>query len=112
MSNIKEHEINKQDDLFIKGYYAPDDVINPAIDWANTLELRGGASLDTSTGKLVNWDGKTHVHKECIENDITWPTLNVPEVKYLLDWIQFALDNYMDAYPMICLLYTSPSPRD
>ena len=101
MSDIKEHEINKQDDLFIKGYYAPDDVVNPAIAWANTLELRGGASLETSTGKLVNWDGKTHTHKECVESDITWPTLNVPEVQYLLDWIQFALDNYMDAYPMI-----------
>ena len=31
MSDIKEHEINKEDDLFINGYYAPDDVINPVI---------------------------------------------------------------------------------
>ena len=27
MSDIKEHEINKQENLFIKGYYAPDDVL-------------------------------------------------------------------------------------
>ena len=47
---IKEHEINKQDDLFIKGYYAPDDVIDPAIAWANTLEFLGGSTLSSSTG--------------------------------------------------------------
>lgn len=101
MSNIKEHEINKQDDLFIKGYYAPDDVIDPAIAWANTLKLRGGSTLSSVTGELVEWDGNTHTHKECVETDITWPTLDVPEVNNLLGWVQFALDHYIDSYPML-----------
>jgi len=98
---IKEHEINKQDDLFIKGYYAPDDVIDPAIAWANTLELQGGSTLSSSTGELVKWDGNTHAHKECVETDILWPTLDIPELVKLLEWVQFALDHYTTSYPML-----------
>lgn len=101
MSDIKQHEINKQDDLFIKGYYAPDDVIDPAIAWANTLELQGGSTLASATGEIQKWDGKTSTHKECYEHDIIWPTLNVPEIDYLLKWVQFSLNYYMDEYPML-----------
>ena len=42
MSDIKEHEINKQENLFIRGYYAPDDVLDPLIKWCRTLPLIGG----------------------------------------------------------------------
>jgi len=101
MSDIKEHEINKQDDLFIKGYYAPDDVINPVIDWTNTLDLYGGTSMNSSSGEIETWDGINNSYKECYERSITWPTLDCPPLRYMLDWVQFALDNYTDAYPML-----------
>ena len=39
MSDIKEHEINKQENLFIKGYYAADDVINPVIELNTSLKM-------------------------------------------------------------------------
>ena len=101
---IKEHEINKQDDLFIKGYYAPDDIVNPVIDWTNnTLDsrLQGGTTMNTTTSELEKWDGKTHSHKECYEHDILWPTLDIPELVKLLEWVQFALDHYTTSYPML-----------
>jgi len=101
---IREHEINKQDDLFIKGYYAPDDVVDPAIDWAsNTLhsQLEGGATMDTTSSEIIKWDGVTNTFKECYEHDILWPTLAVPEMNYMLEWVQFALDHYTTSYPML-----------
>ena len=54
MSNIKQHEINKQENMFIKGYYAPDDVINPVIEWTTPLkpQLEGGTTMNSSSGKL------------------------------------------------------------
>ena len=48
MSDIKQHEINKEDDLFIKGYYAPNDVVDPLIHWCRTLPLIGGSSMNLS----------------------------------------------------------------
>ena len=103
MSDIKEHEINKQENLFIKGYYAPDDVINPVIEWTTPLkpQLEGGTTMNSSSGKLEKWDGINNAYKECYEMDITWPTCNVPAIKHLLEWIQFALEHYIGDYPML-----------
>ena len=51
MGNIKQHEINKQENMFIKGYYAPDDVINPVIEWTTPLkpQLEGGTTMNSSS---------------------------------------------------------------
>ena len=80
MSNIQEHEINKQENLFIKGYYAPDDVIDPLIQWCRTLPLQGGSSMNTSTGEIDVWDGVMNTHKECYEHGIFWPTIREPSI--------------------------------
>ena len=101
MSDIKEHEINKQENLFIKGYYAPDDVLDPLIEWCRTLPLIGGASQSTQTGEINVWDGKMNAHKECYEHGIFWPTIREPSVLTFLEWCQFALEYYMDEYSML-----------
>ena len=61
MSDIKQHEINKEDDLFIKGYYAPNDVVDPLIQWCRTLPLIGGSSMNSSTGDVEQWLSLIHI---------------------------------------------------
>jgi len=94
---IKEHEINKETDKFICGYYTPDEVLNPIIDWCNTLDLKHGMTMDTD-GSVVQWDGETETQKECFENCITWPTLNVPALEIYLSFVQSALELYTNKY--------------
>ena len=89
MSDIKQHEINKRNDLFIKGYYAPDEVINPLVEWCRTLPLEGGSSMNSATGKIDRWDGKKNSHKECYEHGIFWPTLREPSILNFLDLSNF-----------------------
>ena len=103
MSNIKEHKINKQENMFIKGYYAPDDVINPVIEWTTPLkpQLEGGTTMNSSSGKLEKWDDINNAYKECYEHGIFWPTIREPSILNFLDWCQFALENYIDEYPML-----------
>ena len=94
---IREHEINKETDKFICGYYTPDEVLNPIIDWCNTLDLKHGMTMDTD-GSAVQWDGESEAQKECFENCITWPTLNVPGVEIYLSFVQSALELYTNKY--------------
>ena len=64
MGNIKQHEINKQENMFIKGYYAPDDVINPVIEWPTSLKphLEGGTTMHSYSGELQKWDGRNNAY--------------------------------------------------
>lgn len=100
MSNIKEHEINKQDDLFIKGYYIPDNIVDPFIKLSKNFHLEGGAQL-SNDGQVMNWDGKQDYPKECFEFAITYPTCGEPIINTLLDYVQIALEKYQDAYPLL-----------
>ena len=73
--------------MFIKCYYAPDDVVNPVIEWTTPLkpQLEGGTTMNSYSGELQKWDGITNAYKECYENDILAYNCNVPEIKHLLE---------------------------
>lgn len=100
MDDIKEHKINKQDDLFVKGYYIPDKIVDPFLELSKEFSLRGGAQL-SHEGGTTEWDGKENYSKECFEYAITYPTCSEPSILNLLDHIQHALEIYQDAYPLM-----------
>ena len=97
----KQHEINNHNGLFIRAYYAPDEIINPIIDWANTLDLQAGSSYNPSSGEMETWDGIKNSHKECYENVVMWPASDCQPLRHMLKWVHFAMENYMDTYPLL-----------
>ena len=56
--------------------------------------------MGSQTGEIQIWDGKTNSHKECYEHYVL-PTIQESSVLNFLDWCQFAIENYMDEYPML-----------
>ena len=100
MNKIKEHRINKEDNMFIGGYYCPDKILDPIVEWCNSLDLKGGISMGTD-GKTQKWDGEEKTFKECYEQGIVWPTLGFKPMDRFLDWVQYALGEYMEKYPML-----------
>ncbi len=94
---IEEHEINKQENMFIGGYYCSDELIDPLVKYLKTLPLKGGSS--SNNGELERWDGKTNNHhKQCYECDILWPALDVSAIHNYLEWQQSALDIHVNKY--------------
>tara|TARA_B100001094_G_C18074255_1_gene741738 strand:- start:504 stop:1136 length:633 start_codon:yes stop_codon:yes gene_type:complete len=97
---IKEHKINKQDNMFINGYYIPHKIVDPFVKLSKNFSLRGGAQRDNNKN-LVEWDGEQNHNKECFDYPVVWPTCNDPIIETLLDHIQISLDKYLDNYPLI-----------
>ena len=98
---IKEHEINKEEDKFICGYYLPDEVMDPVIEWLSGLELYPGTSWDSGRGKPKFWDGETNDVKECFEQGIIWPTMNLECMDVYLDVVQSCLEMYTNKYSQV-----------
>ena len=98
--DMKEHSINKKDNMFIKGYYIPHKIVDPFVELSKEFELTGGAQM-TTDNDIKEWDGKEAYPKECFEYSITHPTCNDLRVNNLLDHIQIALEKYQDAYPLL-----------
>jgi len=96
--NIKEHEINKEKDKFICGYYLPDEVIDPIIEWCSNLELFPASSWDARKEEVKIWDGETNDVKECFEQGLVWPTMNLECMNVYLDAVQLCLNMYLNQY--------------
>jgi len=99
--NIPEHDINKEDNMFIGGYYLPDELIDPLVEWTNSFKLIGGTSMQGGTNELETWDGESEQAKECYEQGIIWPTCNEPILQEFLDATQTCMDVYTDKYSML-----------
>ena len=98
---FKEHEINKEKDKFICGYYIPDEIIDPIIEWSSGLDLFPATSWDSGKDKPQTWDGESDDVKECFEQGIIWPTLNLECLNVYLDAVQSCLDMYLNQYKIL-----------
>ncbi len=98
MSKIKEHKINKEDNMFIGGYYCPDSIIDPLLEWTDTFNLVGGTSYNANEKKVKTWDGEEKSHKECYQQSIVWPTCEEPRLVTFLDFVQASHNLYSERY--------------
>lgn len=95
---FKEHEINKERDKFICGYYIPDEIIDPIIEWCSGLDLYPASTWDATQDKIKRWDGESNDVKECFEQGLLWPTINVECMHVYLDAVQSCLEMYKNQY--------------